>query len=55
MSNNMEMVNQDITIKCNIQSLQIIKNGKCYAINVKRIKLIKMGIQDDLDQVKDNS
>ena len=32
-----------------MQSLRVVKNGKCHAINVKRIKLIKTGIQDDLD------
>lgn len=30
-----------------LQSLEVIKNGKHKAINVKRIKFIKIGIQDD--------
>ena len=36
MLNNKEMV-KDIIIKCNM-SLRVIKNGKCYAINVKKNK-----------------
>lgn len=37
-----------------MQSLIGTKNGKWHAVSVKRIKLIKTGIQDDSNQVKSN-